>query len=158
MKVLYAIQGTGNGHVSRAREIVPLLRKKAHTDVLISGTQSDLDLPFDVKYSFGGLSYIFGKKGGIDLFETYKKNKIKKLLQDVKQLPVDDYDLVISDFEPVSAWACYMRNKPCIGLSHQAAVLNKNAPQPKHRDAVGRMILKGLRPCVSTLWISFQCI
>ena len=52
MKVLYAIQGTGNGHVSRAREIVPLLRKKAHTDVLISGIQSDLDLPFDVQYAF----------------------------------------------------------------------------------------------------------
>ena len=95
---------------------------------------------------FGGLSYIFGKKGGIDLFETYKKNKVKKLLQEVKQLPVDDYDLVISDFEPVSAWACYMRNKPCIGLSHQAAVLNKNAPQPKHHDAVGRMILKVYAP------------
>jgi len=24
MKILYAIQGTGNGHISRAREIVPL--------------------------------------------------------------------------------------------------------------------------------------
>jgi uncharacterized protein (TIGR00661 family) len=146
MKILYAIQGTGNGHVCRAREIVPILRKKADTDVLISGIQSDVDLPFEVQYSFGGLSYIFGKKGGIDLLETYKKSKIKKLLHEVKELQVDNYDLVISDFEPVSAWACYMRNKPCIGLSHQAAVLNKKAPQPKHNDAVGRMILKVYAP------------
>jgi UDP:flavonoid glycosyltransferase YjiC (YdhE family) len=27
MKILYAIQGTGNGHVSRAREIIPIPKK-----------------------------------------------------------------------------------------------------------------------------------
>ena len=29
MKILYAIQGTGNGHISRARDIIPVLQKKA---------------------------------------------------------------------------------------------------------------------------------
>ena len=67
MKILYAIQGTGNGHVCRAREIVPILSRKADVDVLISGIQADVLLPFPVKYVFKGLSYIFGKKGGIDL-------------------------------------------------------------------------------------------
>ena len=80
--------------------------------------------------SFDGLSFIFGKKEVVwILFETYKKSRLKSLLKEIKHLPVDDYDLVISDFEPVSSWACYMRNKPCIAFSHQAAVLNKNAPQ-----------------------------
>lgn len=146
MKVLYAIQGTGNGHVCRAREIVPLLKKHADVDVLISGIQSDVSLPFEVKYVFEGLSYIFGKKGGIDLLETYKKSHIKKLLREIRQLPVEMYDLVISDFEPVSAWACYLKNKPCIGLSHQAGVLNKYAPRPAHKDAVGRTIMKVYAP------------
>ena len=27
MNILYAIQGTGNGHVSRAREVLPTLKK-----------------------------------------------------------------------------------------------------------------------------------
>ena len=62
MKILYAIQGTGNGHVCRARDIVPVLSRKAEVDVLISGIQSDVQLPFNVKYVFKGLSYIFGKK------------------------------------------------------------------------------------------------
>jgi uncharacterized protein (TIGR00661 family) len=146
MKVLYAIQGTGNGHVCRAREIVPLLKNKADVDVLISGIQSDVQLPFDVKYVFNGLSYIFGKKGGIDLLATYKKNRIRNLLKEIKILPVNEYDLVISDFEPVSSWACFIRNKPCIGLSHQAAVLNKNSPHPKHSDTVGRAVLKSYAP------------
>jgi uncharacterized protein (TIGR00661 family) len=61
-------------------------------------------------------------------------------------LPVEEYDLVISDFEPVSSWACYAKNKPCIALSHQAAVLNKKSPQPKHKDRIGKSILKSYAP------------
>ena len=73
MKILYAIQGTGNGHISRAREIIPILMKKGNVDILVSGTQSDVDLPYPVKYKYKGLSFVFGKKGGIDLMQTYKK-------------------------------------------------------------------------------------
>lgn len=61
MRILYAIQGTGNGHVCRAEDIVPLLMKKGEVDVLISGTQADVQLPFPIKYRFEGLSFIFGK-------------------------------------------------------------------------------------------------
>jgi hypothetical protein len=51
MKVLYAIQGTGNGHVSRAREVIPVLKQLADVDVFLSGRNSNLNLPFDVDYS-----------------------------------------------------------------------------------------------------------
>ena len=67
MKILYAIQGTGNGHVTRAREVIPLLKKNHDVDILISGTQADVGLPFEIKYKFHGLSFIFGKKGNIDI-------------------------------------------------------------------------------------------
>jgi predicted glycosyltransferase len=50
MKVLYAIQGTGNGHIGRAREIVPILMKYADVDVLLSGTQADIRPQFPVRY------------------------------------------------------------------------------------------------------------
>ena len=99
-----------------------------------------------IKYKFNGLSFIFGKKGGVDILETYKKSNIRKLFREINSLPVEKYDLVINDFEPVSAWACYIKNKTCIALSHQAAVLNKNAPQPKHIDVLGRSILKNYAP------------
>ena len=62
MKILYAFQGTGNGHASRAIEIIPYLQQKGQVDVLISGYQCQLKLPFDVKYKYYGLSFIFGKK------------------------------------------------------------------------------------------------
>ncbi len=129
MKILYAIQGTGNGHASRAIEIVPYLQKRAEVDILISGYQCELQLPFDIKYKLYGLSFIFGKKGGVDLWSTLKKAKLKRLWKEVKSLPVEEYDLVINDFEPVSAWACKFKNAPIISLSHQNAVLDENAPK-----------------------------
>ena len=146
MRILYAIQGTGNGHVSRAREIIPVLMKKGQVDILISGIQSDVDLPFPVKYKFKGLSFIFGKKGGIDLISTYKKSSVVNLYAEIKSLPVEEYDLVFSDFEPVSSWACKMNNKLCIGLSHQSAVINKKAPKPKQKDPLGIAVLKYYAP------------
>jgi uncharacterized protein (TIGR00661 family) len=53
---------------------------------------------------------------------------------------------VISDFEPVSAWACKLKNKPCIGFSHQAAVVSKHSPKPKKNDLIGWAVLKHYAP------------
>lgn len=146
MLILYAIQGTGNGHLSRARDIIPVLQKNHKVDLLISGLQADVELPYEVKYRFKGLGFIFGANGGIDIVETYKKNYIKVLLNEINSLPVQDYDLVINDFEPVSAWACYLKNVKCISISHQAAVLNKKAPRPDDVDIIGKAILKNYAP------------
>ncbi|MEJ7778760.1 MAG: glycosyltransferase family protein [Daejeonella sp.] len=146
MKILYAIQGTGNGHLSRAMDIVPCLMKHAHVDILVSGIQSDLILPFPIRYKRRGLSFIFGKNGGVDLWKTFVKSHIQKLIREIKELPVENYDLVINDFEPVSAWACYNRNIPCIGLSHQAAVLAEEAPKAEFTDIMGKLILKNYAP------------
>ncbi len=146
MKILYAIQGTGNGHLSRAGDIIPILQKKGELDILVSGIQADVELSYPVKYKFRGLSFIFGKKGGIDLIATYKKSNLKQLFKEIKSLPIEEYDLVINDFEPVSAWACKMKHKECIGLSHQAAVINKRSPKPKKKDLVGKAVLKNYAP------------
>lgn len=156
MKILYAIQGTGNGHISRARDIIPLLQKKGEVDVLISGTEADVDLGFPVKYQLKGMSFVFGKQGGIDLISTYKKAKLKRFYNEVKNLPVKDYDIVINDFEPVSAWACRLNHKPCIGLSHQAAVLHKKSPHPKDVDFIGWSILNNYAPVTDKFGFHFK--
>jgi uncharacterized protein (TIGR00661 family) len=156
MRILYAIQGTGNGHISRARDIVPVLQKNHEVDLLISGTQAEVEFPFPVKYRFNGLGFVFGAKGGIDLMETYKKNYIRVLLSEINNLPVHEYDLVVNDFEPVSAWACYLSGVRCISVSHQAAVLNKKAPQPKDVDIIGKAILKNYAPANAKYGFHFR--
>ena len=60
MRILYGIQGTGNGHITRAIEIIPQLHQQGIVDVLVSGYQSEIPLPFPVKYKMNGMSFIFG--------------------------------------------------------------------------------------------------
>ncbi|WPP51496.1 glycosyltransferase family protein [Catalinimonas niigatensis] len=146
MKILYAIQGTGNGHVSRARDIVPLLQQKSDLDILISGVQADVSLPYPVTYQMRGMSFIFGKSGGVDLLETYKRTNTRQLWKDIQQFPVEKYDLIINDFEPISAWAAHLKKKLCISLSHQSAILAPQSPQPKKSDAFGKMVLRRYAP------------
>lgn len=156
MKILYAIQGTGNGHLSRARDIIPLLQKYGDLDLLVSGEQADINLPYPVRYKFKGLGFTFGTKGGVDLMKTYKKSNIRRLLSEINSIPIESYDLIINDFEPVSAWACYINNKQCVALSHQGAVLNKHAPQPKHTDLAGKAILKYYAPATEHYGFHFK--
>ena len=156
MKILYAIQGTGNGHLSRARDIIPILQQKGDLDILVSGIQADVALPYELAYRFKGLSFIFGKKGGIDLWETYQKSNLRNLYKEIQSLPVDQYDLVLNDFEPVSAWACKWKKKTCIGLSHQAAVINKKSPRPIANDIIGETILHQYAPVTTAYGFHFD--
>lgn len=134
MKILYAIQGTGNGHVSRAREIIPHLAKHGELDVLISGTQSEVNVNYPVKYKLHGWSFTFGKKGGVDLWDSWKNMRTMRLMNDVRSFPVHEYDLIINDFEPVTAWACKLKKKHCVAMSHQAAFISPNTPRPEKRN------------------------
>lgn len=157
MKVLYAIQGTGNGHMSRARDIVPILQARTELDLLVSGIQANVALPYPIKYQLKGMSFIFGKSGGVDLAETYRRTNTRGLYRDVHQLPVAQYDLVINDFEPISAWACQLKKVPCVSLSHQSAILSKESPQPEKKDKIGKLILRHYAPTRAYYGFHFAC-
>lgn len=154
MKILYAIQGTGNGHLARADDIIPLLKEYGDLDLFVSGAQADIKLSYPVKYKSKGLSFFFGTHGGIDFMKTFKQNSSRDVYKEIKKFPVDKYDLVINDFEPISAWACRKRDVPCIGLSHQSALLSPKVPKPKEIDPVGEWILHNYAPV--SKYVSFH--
>jgi len=124
MKILYGVQGTGNGHLTRSRVMAEHLNQ-SDLDVtyLISGRNKQ-DL-FAME-SFGdfehrsGLTFIT-ENGKIQKRKTLQKNNIKQFLSDVKTLDLTGYDLVISDFEPVSAWAAKQQGVDSVGIGHQYA-------------------------------------
>ncbi len=155
MKILYAIQGTGNGHVSRAREIVPLLQKHGDLDILISGTQADVKLSQEVKYKLHGMSFVFGKKGGVDHFKTWRDMNLFRFRNDMKAVPLNDYNLIINDFEPVTAWACRSQGIESVSLSHQASFKSKKVPRPKTIDW-GKLILSHYAPTTHHVGFHFQ--
>jgi uncharacterized protein (TIGR00661 family) len=155
MKILYAVQGTGNGHITRAIEIIPYLQQKGEVDILVSGIQSDIELPFEVKYRFKGMSFIFGKKG-VDFWRTFVKLNSIKLIKEVKKLDLKPYDLIISDFEPISCWAAIKAKKECIGLSNQVATLHPLAPKPKKNDIIGKLVLQNYAPTTYNYGFHFK--
>ncbi|SKC82715.1 glycosyltransferase family protein [Ohtaekwangia koreensis] len=146
MKILFAIQGTGNGHLARAEDIIPILQQYGDLDLFVSGAQADIKLPYAVKYKSKGLSFYFGKSGGIDFMRTFKHNSSKEVYKEIKKFPVEKYDLVINDFEPITSWACRKRDIPCVGLSHQSALLSSKVPTPKKMDPVGEWVLHNYAP------------
>jgi uncharacterized protein (TIGR00661 family) len=42
-------------------------------------------------------------------------------IRDITSLDLSDYDLVLTDFEPVTAWAARLKGMPTLGLGHQYA-------------------------------------
>ncbi|PKF78628.1 glycosyltransferase [Vibrio sp. vnigr-6D03] len=124
MKILYGVQGTGNGHIARARAMAKAFEEQnIDVDFLFSGR--DKDKYFSME-SFGnyqtrnGMSFIT-KNGKINLTQTVLQNSLLNIKKEIDELDLSGYDVVINDFEPVSAWAAKKQNVPCIGLSHQNA-------------------------------------
>jgi uncharacterized protein (TIGR00661 family) len=153
---LYAIQGTGNGHIARAEEIAPMLSDYGKVDLFVSGAQADIKLSMPVKYKSKGLSFFFGKKGGIDFLKTFKNNSSRRVVREIKEFPVEKYDLVINDFEAITAWACHKRNVPCFALSHQYALLSPKVPRPKHFDPIGTWFLNNYAPVREGVGFHFE--
>jgi uncharacterized protein (TIGR00661 family) len=132
--------------MARAEDIIPLLKQYGDLDLFVSGSQADIKLSYPVKYKSKGLSFYFGKTGGVDIFKTFKKNNSREIFKEIKKFPSDKYDVVINDFEPISAWSAQRNGIPCIALSHQSALLSLKVPKPKHFDPVGEWIIKHYAP------------
>lgn len=156
MKILLGIQGTGNGHISRSRELLKYLVKKAEVDVLVSGIHHEIDMGFEVQYELKGLGFIFGKKGGIDYWKSVISANPYKLLSDIYSLPVEKYDLVVSDFEPITAWASKIKGKPYVCISHQASFLSPKIPRPDHKNRFQQLVMEWYAPGSNLIGLHFE--
>ncbi len=122
MKILYGVQGTGNGHITRSCQIINLLKKNHQVDVLLSGEQNNLSNILDVKFFFKGFGFRFKKSGKIDYYKTIKEIDFKQFYNDIKSINFREYDIVISDFEPISAYGAKIFKKKSIGISNQISL------------------------------------
>lgn len=156
MKILFAVQGTGNGHISRAMTLLPELCNYGKVDLLISGRHNGLTPSYPIRYKYEGLGFSLGKHGGIDLARTFTEAKISRLIKEFESVPVEKYDLVINDFEPLTAWASKVRQVPCIGLSHQSALLLPGVPLPNENNLIGNLVLKHYAPTTEAISFHFN--
>lgn len=151
MKILYGVQGTGHGHISRARVVLPKLRELAEVDVLISGYNFHMDLDGEVAYKKRGVSLTYDSNGSVDVLETAINLKPVKFIQDIQSTPVEDYDFIVNDFEPITAWAALAAGKPCVAISHQASFLSPKPPRPPKKSLVAEQVMRHFAPCTTPL-------
>lgn len=127
MKILFGIQGTGNGHVSRSTLIIKaLLQKGADIDVIFSGCTRDKVYDRAVIKDpafYEGFTFTT-RNGAINYLSTIKNLSLLKFARDVINFDTRSYDLVITDFEPVSSMIARKNRLPSIGIGHQYAFLH----------------------------------
>ncbi len=127
MRVLYGVQATGNGHITRARVLAPALAARGiEVDYLFSGRPADelFDMELFGRYQVRrGLTFHMGEGAKVKVVDTVMKNSVWQLAVDIKALNVTDYDLILTDFEPITAWAAKLRKVKSVGIAHQYSFL-----------------------------------
>lgn len=142
MKILYSIQATGNGHISRAMELLPHLQKHGKVHLFLSGSNSTLELNAPVKYRSKGLSLFYTCHGGLNFRKTVWGVSPGRVISEARALPVEKYDLILNDFECITSIACRLKKFPSVHFGHQASFFSEHTPRPENKSRTGEFILK----------------
>ncbi|WP_108124601.1 MJ1255/VC2487 family glycosyltransferase [Saccharospirillum mangrovi] len=157
MKLLYGVQGTGNGHITRARVMaVALAEAGVEVDWVFSGRERERF--FDMQ-AFGDFQVFKGltfatRDGRIDLRRTMNDTSMRELWRDIRSLDLSQYDLVVTDFEPVVAWAARSQGMPCVGVGHQYA-FGYDIPKAGH-SVVSEAIMRWFAPVTVGLGVHWH--
>lgn len=151
MRILYGVQGTGNGHLTRARAMARAFRAHSGVSVdwLFSGRPRQA---FQDMGAFGdwqwreGLSFAC-RDGQVGVAETWRNLSLARFVRDVMSLPLRTYDCIVTDFEPVTAWAARLAGRECLGIGHQYALV-EGVPRARGH-VLGAWLLRAFAP-VST--------
>jgi len=156
MKILYAIQATGNGHISRAMEILPHLERYGQVDLFLSGANSTLDLDAPIKYRSKGLCLFYNSSGSLDYWKMARNFAPRRVMKEARDLPVEDYDLVLNDFECVTSLACSLKKVPSVNFGHQASFQSEKTPRPGRKDGIGEWILHNYARATQYIGLHFK--
>lgn len=156
MKIFYAAQATGNGHVSRATQLYPYLKKYGEVDFFVSGNNSNLDFNFPVKYRSKGCSLHYSKCGGLNYMSIARNIRPMAMYKDASSLPLEQYDIIINDFDFVTSLACKLKRLPSVQLGHQASFQSDHTPRPDKKSMVGETILKHYAHATKHIGFHFQ--
>lgn len=157
MKIFYGVQGTGNGHITRARAIAEKFKgRDVQVDWLFTGRPRNQFFEMEVFGDFqwrAGLTFATSH-GNIQYIQTGLRNNLLEFIRDILTLDLSGYDLVVTDFEPVTAWAAKMKGIKTIGIGHQYA-FGLDIPIAG-KDYLGLQILKYFAPATVGLGVHWD--
>ncbi|MFT4093186.1 MAG: glycosyltransferase family protein [Niabella sp.] len=142
MNIFYAVQATGNGHISRSMELLPYLQQHGKVDIFLSGDNSNLKLDAPITYRSKGLSLYYTCNGSLDYWRIGRSINPLLLKKEISQLPVEKYDLVINDYDYITAKACAAKKIPSVNFGHQASFQSDKVPRPRQKSTTGEWLLK----------------
>ncbi len=128
MNVIYGINGTGDGHISRARSLAPQLMAQDNLSLsfLFSGRAAGQykDMAAFPNYTQRNGLIFEQKNGGIDFLSTAKTalwgpNSIRRAFNDAAALDLRNIDLILTDFEPITSLSARFKKMPHLGIAHQ---------------------------------------
>lgn len=156
MKIFYAVQATGNGHISRAMELLPHLSRYGTVDIFLSGANSTLELDAPVRYRSKGLSLFYTCNGGLNYPRIIRQLSLARIRKEIKELPVEKYDLVINDFDCITSLACARKKIPSLNFGHQASFLSAKTPRPDKVSKSGEWILRNYARATQYVGLHFE--
>jgi len=155
MKIFYAIQGTGNGHLSRAEQLYPYLKKYGEIDFFLSGSNAQLNSTLPIKYKSKGVSLHYKTTGGMD-YGKISKSLGLNIYKEAKALPIENYDVIINDFEFITSLACSFKKKKSIQFGHQASFQSKLTPRATSFNPIGNLVLNKFVKSSDYLGLHFE--
>jgi uncharacterized protein (TIGR00661 family) len=147
MRILYGVQATGNGHISRSREVIHHLKDLGHTvRVILTGRdpshlwEMETFEPYD---TFRGLTFS-SRRGKVRIVDTALQLRLFQFYRDIFAYDASGFDLVVTDFEPVAARIARRNKIPSIGVGHQYAFLH-DVPV-KRADPFSMWVVRNFAP------------
>ncbi|MBC8375179.1 MAG: glycosyltransferase [FCB group bacterium] len=144
LNILYGVQATGNGHITRSREVVSALKQRGHrVQVIVSGRPGENLWGMESFKPFTlmeGLTF-HTRAGKVQKLSTVLNARPFKMYRDINQFNAQDIDVVISDFEPISSRIARKHGIPSIGIGHQYA-FNHEVPMTSSNSVTRKLIQK----------------
>ena len=154
-RILYGVAGEGFGHCSRAHLIGQRLLDAGH-DVMFVGFAK---APLYLRQVFGdrareilGLSFEYDH-GRINRWKTFERNLLRfpRIVRSNRRFFRDEVDrfgpdLVLSDFEPFSAWWAWRHGVPLVSVDNEHLLTHCRLDHLR-RQAVSRLIAEAVTRC-----------
>jgi uncharacterized protein (TIGR00661 family) len=135
---------------------MPFLKNFGEVDVFLSGANASLETPLPIKFRSKGLSLFYSTCGGLDHKRMWRENSLVRALKEARQLPLEQYDLIINDFDLITAQACRIKKLQSVQFGHQASFMSANTPRPDKQNYLGEMVLKRYAPATNYVGLHFK--
>ena len=148
MRMLYGVQTTGHGHLVRSTPVILKLRELGHqVDVVLSGPLPDpswltrIGGPLTTR---PGLTFV-ADGGRIRYVRTALRARPVRFIRDVFRNPASEPDLIVTDYEPITAWMARRRGLPSVGIGHLYAFAWPQVPRARG-NVITRAVLDLFAP------------